>query len=75
MPPPSSEEPLILIFSTPSCRLVYVYNTLQSNEQKDEFEAWVAHEYPPQWKEMQVLRKRPDVDGLMKIKLLRPWRA
>lgn len=52
-----------------------MYNVLQSNDQKAEFEAWASHEYPSLWREMQRRPKRPDQDGIMKIKIIRPWKA
>ena len=52
-----------------------MYDALQSNEQKEQFEAWAREEYPPTWEKLAKRRRRPDQDGLLKFNVPRPWKA
>ena len=59
----------------PNLSLAIVYDALQSNEQKEQFEAWAREEYPPTWEKLAKRRRRPDEDGLLRFNVPRPWKA
>ncbi|RYP16545.1 hypothetical protein DL766_009093 [Monosporascus sp. MC13-8B] len=55
--------------------LAIVFNALQSQEQKDDFEAWALEEYTPVWEKLQKKYKRRDTEGVMKFRITRAWKA
>ena len=55
--------------------LSIVYDVIQSNYQKAEFEMWAREEYPPTWEKLMKRRRTRDEDGLIKFNVPRPWKA
>lgn len=55
--------------------LAIVYNALQSNDQKDEFEAWANEEYNSVWEKLATKYRKRDAEGIIKFQISRPWKA
>ncbi|KAI0440210.1 complex I intermediate-associated protein [Xylaria telfairii] len=54
----------------------YVYNALPAEEMQQDFETWSQHEYPPLWNALtQKHPRKKDEEGLLKFKVVRPWKA